>query len=475
MYNVTRAFRSTVQPLQVLKAHGPHFHCRYKMGITSLLACQREPHLTSIETHVLKCTPLPGKTSQSKKWQVILKDTVIFPEGGGQPSDTGSISVGKDSSQAKVAVLDMSRNEARDAIHVTDQPIEEGQAVTAAVDWERRFDHMQQHTGQHLLSAVVERLTGADTVSWELHPQQLDTATADTVTIDLSVPTLTPRQLCDIEAQCNAHIRAAHNIKQLVLDGSPEGQAERQKVIEKGNLRGKLPPADVIEDLLRLIEIEGVDINPCGGTHLSCTSELQVLKIVGLEKSRGQARLRFTVGGRVLAALGSALKREVALNKALGCGPGEHEGHVRALLAGKKDSMKAQKGLMEELAGLHGRELAHQCQQQGGVGSFQRPDADLQYLSLVAASALDKAPSCLLLLVAPTDTDPNRKEQNGLFLLAGPADRVDLVSKQVAESLGGKGGGRSGRYQGKAEQITQAQVQQAMQRMTASVVAAQQQ
>ncbi|KAL0026038.1 hypothetical protein WJX79_004093 [Trebouxia sp. C0005] len=415
------------------------------MGITSLLACQREPHLTSIETHVLKCIPLPGKKSQSKKWQVILKDTVIFPEGGGQPSDTGSISIGKDSSQAKVAVLDMSRNEARDAVHVTDQPIEEGQAVTAAVDWDRRFDHMQQHTGQHLLSAVVERLTGADTVSWELHPQQVDTSTADTVTIDLSVPTLTTTQLVGIEAQCNAHIRAAHNIKQLVLDGSPEGQAERQQVIEKGNLRGKLPPADVIEDLLRLIEIEGVDINPCGGTHLSCTSELQVLKIVGLEKSRGQARLRFMVGGRVLAALGSALKREVALNKALGCGPGEHEGHVRALVAGKKDSIKAQKGLMEELASLHGRKLAHQCQQsQGGVGVFQRPDADLQYLSLVAAFALEKAPSCLLLLVAPTDTDPSRKDQTGVFLLAGPADRVDLVSKQVAESLGAKGGGRSG-------------------------------
>ena len=70
-----------------------------------------------------------------------------------------------------------------------------------------------------------------------------------------------------------------------------------------------------MQDLLRLIEIEGVDINPCGGTHLSCTGELQVLKIVGLEKSRGQARLRFMVGGRVLAALGSALTREVALNK----------------------------------------------------------------------------------------------------------------------------------------------------------------
>ena len=71
------------------------------------------------------------------------------------------------------------------------------------------------------------------------------------------------------------------------------------------------------QELLRLIEIEGVDINPCGGTHLSCTSQMQVLKIVGLEKSRGQARLRFMVGGRVIAALGASMKREVALNKVM--------------------------------------------------------------------------------------------------------------------------------------------------------------
>lgn len=103
------------------------------------------------------------------------------------------------------------------------------------------------YAGQHLLSAVVEQVAGADTLSWELHPQQPDTATADTVTIDLSVRSLTPKQMSDIEAQCNAHIRAARSIRQLVLDGSSKGQAERQAVLEKGNLRGKLPPADVIQ------------------------------------------------------------------------------------------------------------------------------------------------------------------------------------------------------------------------------------
>ena len=103
--------------------------------------------------------------------------------------------------------------------------------------------------GQHLLSAVVEQIAGADTLSWELHPQQQDSANADTVTIDLSVPSLTPKQMSDIEDQCNAHIRAAHNIRQIVLDNSSQGQAERKRLTEKANLRGKLPPADVIQVL----------------------------------------------------------------------------------------------------------------------------------------------------------------------------------------------------------------------------------
>lgn len=444
------------------------------MVVSSFLACQREPQLTSIETHVLKCRPVPTKKSQNERWQVVLEDTVIFPEGGGQPSDTGSISIGNGADHFRVAVLDMSKSENGEALHLTDHPVEEGQAVTAAVDWDRRLDHMQQHTGQHLLSAVVEQVAGADTLSWELHPQQHDSANADTVTIDLSVPSLTPKQISDIENQCNAHIRAAHSIRQIVLDNSSHGQTERKRLIEKGNLRGKLPPADVIQELLRLIEIEGVDINPCGGTHLSCTSQMQVLKIVGLEKSRGQARLRFMVGGRVIAALGASMKREVALNKALGCGPADYEGHVKALVAGKKESVKEKKSLMDELAGLHGRELAHQADQQGGVACFQRPDADLQYLSLVAASALEKQPDALLLLVAPTDAPTSPKGQTGIFLLAGPADKVELVSKTVADAFGGKGGGRSGRYQGKAATLTQAQIKEAMQKMTASVTAAQQ-
>ena len=97
---------------------------------------------------------------------------------------------------------------------------------------------------------MTEQLIGADTVSWELHARQADAATADTVTVDLTVPTVSPQQIAEIEATCNAHIRAAHRINIMWLDNSEQGKAERQRVIEQGNLRGKLPPADVIQVIL---------------------------------------------------------------------------------------------------------------------------------------------------------------------------------------------------------------------------------
>lgn len=98
---------------------------------------------------------------------------------------------------------------------------------------------------------MTEQLIGADTVSWELHARQADAAIADTVTVNLTVPTVSPQQIAEIEATCNAHIRAAHRINIMWLDNSEQGKAERQRVIDQGNLRGKLPPADVIQVILQ--------------------------------------------------------------------------------------------------------------------------------------------------------------------------------------------------------------------------------
>eukprot|EP00116_Pleurobrachia_bachei_P002442 sb/3462704/ len=129
-----------------------------------LFKCQREPFLQVFFSTVTACKEV--KVGKKKRYEVELDDTILFPEGGGQPSDFGTLQL--PTSDAKIGVLDVQRR-GRTAVHTTDKPIPVGQVVNASVDWERRFDHMQQHTGQHLLSAIAEQEPyKLNTVSWNL-------------------------------------------------------------------------------------------------------------------------------------------------------------------------------------------------------------------------------------------------------------------------------------------------------------------
>ncbi|KAJ2796533.1 hypothetical protein H4S07_006194, partial [Coemansia furcata] len=121
-----------------------------------LLACQQTPFLQELDTYVLSCSDKPDSEGL---YCVELADTVIFPEGGGQPSDTGCIS--------GVPVMHAKRDGLR-AIHYVPAPIPAGTSVHVEVDFKRRLDHMQQHSGQHLLSAVLRKDWGLETVSWNL-------------------------------------------------------------------------------------------------------------------------------------------------------------------------------------------------------------------------------------------------------------------------------------------------------------------
>jgi len=115
------------------------------------LKCQKDAYCTSIRPTVLSCE------AEDEKYAVILSDTVIFPTGGGQPNDTGFID--------NVKVLDCQRR-GLDCVHIVAELVEVGASVTVTLDWERRFDHMQQHSGQHLLSDVAEFMFGWNTSSW---------------------------------------------------------------------------------------------------------------------------------------------------------------------------------------------------------------------------------------------------------------------------------------------------------------------
>ncbi|BDA42267.1 Alanyl-tRNA editing protein Aarsd1 [Coccomyxa sp. Obi] len=398
------------------------------MDSVSLLPCQIDCFLRSIDTKVLSCEQEATGKENEGRFRVLLETSVLYPESGGQPSDRGSITVFDGNSQ--VEVLDVQRCEDGRVAHNTAVPVVQGASVRVSVDWGRRYDHMQQHTGQHLVSAVCDEVLGADTVSWELHARGGELGSSDNVMVDLATPSLSPEQMQAIEQRCNAVIREAHAVRQVLVN-----ESNREALAASQLLRGNLPPADRVKGAVRLIEIEGVDINACGGTHLQSTAELQVIKLTGLERTRGMARLCFVAGDRVISALSGFLTLEASLNK-----------------TERKDLAKKGRLLTDEVATAAGRLVASNCSN-GSSFHYHRDDADASFLGLVANAALKANPTALILLTggAPLPAGKPAKAAAGFFVVAGPPDVVKRAGPRVAEALGAKGGGRPGLYQGKTD------------------------
>ncbi|MBP2111085.1 alanyl-tRNA editing protein [Paenibacillus silagei] len=201
---------------------------------------------------------------------VTLAETAFYPHGGGQPCDTGTI--------GGIAVLDVVLEDQEVLHKVAQLP---GQTeVDCAIDWSRRFDHMQQHSGQHLLSAVFRELYQALTLSFHLG--------SDYATIDLDLGELSAAQLAEAEQEVNRQIYLNRAITSYFV--TAEEMAKLPLV--------KLPK--VTEDI-RIVEIEGVEHNACGGTHVSSTGEIGMIKLLRSEKQKGNIRITFKCGSRALA------------------------------------------------------------------------------------------------------------------------------------------------------------------------------
>lgn len=200
---------------------------------------------------------------------VTLNETAFYPEGGGQPADKGMID--------GISVLDVFEDNNEVYHKLPSPPL--NQTVKCSIDWERRFDHMQQHTGQHLLSAVCIELYDAHTVSFHLG--------TDTVTIDLAIPTLTHEQMTQIEQRVNEYIYQNIGIDTYFVT------AEQLSTIPVR----KMPK--VTEDI-RIVQIGEIDYNACCGTHVTKLGELGLLKLTKTEKQKGNTRLHFKTGKRAL-------------------------------------------------------------------------------------------------------------------------------------------------------------------------------
>ncbi len=375
---------------------------------TSPPAYEREPYRTALDASVLASGDEAGRP------YVVLDDTILFPEGGGQPPDHGFLN--------DIEVFDVQKK-GGDIRHYVAAPVAPGPA-RVRLDWDRRFDHMQQHTGQHLLSAVAQDRFGWQTTAFHLSPEVCD--------VELDVRALSPADLEALEEAVAAEIRAAHAVlpRRVTLDefralpvrtrGLPEGHA-----------------GDV-----RLVEIEGVDLNTCAGTHLSNTAEIEVLALLSVEPLRGGTRLFFVAGRRARRRLTRHEERNAALRKSLGAPDAGLVDAAKAKLDQLSETQRALRRAEEELA-VAAAEAALAARARVVHAHFE--GRDMAFVQTVARRFAEKAGARAALLTA------TREGQHVFALGVGDGfGDAQALGREIASLFEGKGGGSGRVFQGKA-------------------------
>jgi alanyl-tRNA synthetase len=276
-----------------------------------------------------------GESGQKEQlWQVALDRTAFYPVGGGQPWDTGVlVATAKSGAVLEVMVERVEEDDAGEVWHFVRKPLPEGTEIVGRVDAERRMDHAQQHTGQHLLSAMFLREMGAPTVSFHLG--------ADSVTIDLAVEKVSEEELRRVETVANRLIYEDRAMRPTWVE-----REEAEAMLARGELR-KLPER---VGRMRIVEMESVEFNACGGTHVRSTGAIGGLLVRRVEKVKQGQRVEFCCGLRAVRAAGRDYARLRELGALLSVGPADLAGRIAGLIEDKKAGAKRIKSLEKELS-----------------------------------------------------------------------------------------------------------------------------
>lgn len=354
---------------------------------------------------------------------------VLFPEGGGQPADTGFID--------DIQVYDVQRQKIAH-VHYTKKPVQVGKEVTLTVDWKRRWDHVQQHSGQHLLSAVMEQAPyNIETVSWNMGEKRcyIELPTG-TVKIDI-----TPELLAQVEADVNALIVKNSSVITHV-----------QEADHKDTERPASLPADYVGGgIIRTIEIQNLDKNPCCGTHVESLGQLQALKILHSENVRGgNTRIFFLFGQRILDTLDASYTITRQLNALLTCPPDKFVDNIDKLQKQSKENLKKAKRLLESLAVYTVNDIEADLKDKP-FAIVYKEDADMEFLTTIAnvvkdRKFLEEGVEKVIVLAA------GEKNIGGpVIVTGGNNDIVQKTGKIINSVLSGVKGGGKGRWQGKAQ------------------------
>ncbi len=359
-------------------------------------------------------TVLAASTREDGRHVVTLDRTAFYPTSGGQPNDRGRL--------GGFAVVDVDEDEQGTIRHVLEGG-EPGIGVTvrAEIDWARRFDHMQQHTGQHVLSAAFDRLFRVRTVGFHLG--------AATSTIDLSREVSTG-EIASAEDEANRIVWEDRGVG--VRFASPE---------EAAVLPLRKEPKR--EGPLRLIDIEGFDLSACGGTHVARAGGVGMIAVASSERFKGGQRVEFVCGGRALARLRALRDTAAAATRLLSLGVDELPAAVQRLLDEQKEQRRALVAANTELARYRAEALAASAEPlAAGRAVLQALDADAVTLKAMATTIVSKPGYVVVLVSSATPV---------LIVIARSSD-VSVAANEMLAALttefGGRGGGKPDLAQG---------------------------
>lgn len=368
-----------------------------------------DSYLQTFDARVLSCLPakpFATESSVTPAWEVVLDQSAFYPSSGGQPQDLGCLGNAK--------VLDV-RDDGEDVLHIVDRELAIG-PIQGSIQWQRRFDHMQQHTGQHLLSAMFHERFGRPTVSFHLG--------SEICTIDLRGPEPNTAILEGAQRAANFVIFEDRPVNVRYGTADQLAAIGVRKEVER-------------EGILRAVEIESADLQPCGGTHVRSTGQIGMILVRRCAKIRQDWRIEFACGARAERFATSDCQRLRSISDRLSCAPGDILAAVEKLSAERDANFKSLQGMSQQVAEARAELLisATPVDADGFRLIAQNLNGSESELLLPLATEIAKTEKNIALLIA---------ENTGQIVFAQhPSAGKDMQAllKMVGASFPAKGGG----------------------------------
>jgi alanyl-tRNA synthetase len=363
-----------------------------------------DSYITAFDAEVVEQLTVAGKPA------VVLDQTAFYPDSGGQPCDRGFL--------AGIKVEDVREDDSGRILHILAAPLDSGSVqVHGAIDWGRRFDHMQQHTGQHILSQAFLGLAKAATLSFHLGQE------TSTIDIDIAQPEAAMLQAVeDLAARIVFEDRPVHILNVTRDELSTLGvRKESQRAGE-----------------IRVIDIEDFDRSPCGGTHARRSGEIGLILILGSERYKGGTRVEFVCGGRALNIFRKDHEALRELGRLFSAHPHELPALSEKFLAERAALVREKKHLQEQLLEFEARDLIHGAERIHGIAVVRKVFGDRKIEELkVLAQKIGATAATMAILCAV---------QGSAQIVAAKSQDIPgdcgAAVRQLAAKLGGRGGGK---------------------------------